>query len=1026
METCAKNADLLESITLKVMWVGYMQSIDSRYVIIDEIGAGGMGNVYRAYDRLNGIHVAIKRLSISGANMMLAREFTILAKLRHPNIVSVLDYGFDILRTPYITMELVEGARTFLKEGFRLSLEGRVNLLIQALNALEYLHRHGIVHRDLKPGNILVQSHQVKLLDFGLAAHDTGQHEGMAGTLLYMAPELLENQTPSAASDLYAVGIIAYELITGQMPFTNINVLQHVNDVVNEPPNLKPLDRYPKIQKIVATLLEKKPADRYHRAYDAAKALAEAVDIPFMEQESMRESFLRSARFIGRQTEISTILDAHDAMYETGQGSLWFIGGESGVGKSRLLDEIRIRLLVSGTPVFLGQAIADSRTSFDLWREILRHFCLYTELTPPEAGVLRALVPDIEQITGLEVPQISELEPGASQQRLLNTIEALFRRQMSPLVLLLEDLQWAGESLLVLHQVFRLTQQFPILIVGTYREDETPHLPAQFPGAQHLRLERFTQAEISTIVASMLGTRLVAYEGLIDMLERETEGNPLFIIEVIRALANDYGSLDEIGVKTIPASYFADGIQTIIEKRLENLPQDIYQFLQLAAVAGRAIDPHLLSHLTSDVDAKLQQCTTALEVNQNKWRFSHDKFREYLLDSLDEDAQQWLNERIAEAIEMAYPEQPAYAFSLAKHWAAAGNDEKTLGYAVQAAYRAFAASNFSGAITYCRQALTNGYIRPATANQLFLLSAKAYENLGKFEEAVTALKVATTFDDHNLQAEAFLSLGIIYRKQGLHQQAHRFLAQALQLAPDDHTRAEVLRELAAIKFLVGDDPFDHLNEAYEIFDSYSDHNGISQCTLLRGVIAESNHQLIEALSDFKRVVRLSQFTGNRIVEIMATNNIGELLRREGELSEARVYFEKALALAREIGDDYTIARILQNMGRLLVYMGHLEAAKPYLLDSLALSSRMHFIHGVLYVVQTWGLIEHEEGNTERGLAMIGCTLEHPQTTQLVQDAGNDIIQRTYLLRDTIESGLDIGQHLVLGDVIEEILHVKAH
>lgn len=1003
-----------------------MYSIDSRYVILDEIGSGGMGNVFRAYDRLNGIPVAIKRLTISGANMLLAREFTTLAKLRHPNVVSVLDYGFDILGAPYITLELVEDARTLLQEGFRLSLEGRIELLIQAFNALEYLHRHGVVHRDLKPGNFLVKNHQVKLLDFGLAFYETGQHEALAGTLLYMAPELLEDRNPSVASDLYAMGIIACELITGQVPFINSSVMQLVNSVINEPPNLKPLDRYPEVRKVIARLLEKDPAARYRRAFDAAHALAEAVNIPFTEPTAVRESLLKSARFIGREAEIGTILDAHDGMYETGRGGLWFIGGESGVGKSRLLDEIRIQVLVAGTPVFLGQAIADSRTSFVVWRDILRHLCLYTELTSAEAGVLQALVPDIAQITGVDVAGVSDLEPGAQQQRLLTTIEAIFRRQASPLVLLLEDLQWAEESLLVLHQLFRLTRELPIMIVGTYREDEAPHLPDQFPGAQLLRLERFTQTEIAAIVASMLGTRLVPYDSLIDMLERETEGNPLFIIEVIRALANDYGTLEDIGVKTMPAFFFADGIRTIIEKRLGNLPEDVYQFLQLAAVAGRAIDPFLLSHLTSDVDRKLQQCTTALEVSHNQWRFSHDKFREYLLDTLDADARQWLNERIAEAVEMAYPGDASYSFALAQHWSAAGNEENTLRYAVQAAYRAFAASNFSGTINHCRQALGIDFIPPATANQLFLLIARAYEYLGKFEEAVGALNEATTFEDHSLQTEAFLGLGTIYRKQGFHQQARQYLTTALELAPDDQTRAEILRELATIAFLVGDDPFRKLNEAHEICDSYGDHNGMSQCTLLRGVIAESNQRFIDARANYEHVILLAQFTGNRIVEIKATNNIGELLRREGELDEARNLFEKALALAREIGDDYTTARILQNIGRLLTYMGQIDDAKPYLLDSLALATRMHFIHGVLYVVQTWGLIEHEQGNTQQGLAMIGCTLAHPQATQLVQDAGNEIIQHIYSLPDSIEAVLESSQRLTLADAIEEILNVKAH
>src|SRR5690606_17162105 len=141
-------------------------------------------------------------------------------------------------------------------------------------------------------------------------------------------PELLEDRNPGVASDLYAMGVIACELITGQLPFANSSVMQLVNSGINEPPKLNPLDGYPQVRSVIARLLKKAPAARYRRAIDAAQALAKAADIPFAEQASVRESFLKSARFIGREAEISAIMDAHDAMYETGQGGLWFIGGE--------------------------------------------------------------------------------------------------------------------------------------------------------------------------------------------------------------------------------------------------------------------------------------------------------------------------------------------------------------------------------------------------------------------------------------------------------------------------------------------------------------------------------------------------------------------------------------------------------------------------------------------------------------------------------------------------------------------------
>ena len=160
-------------------------SIGGRYVLEQKLGEGGMGAVYRATDRLTQETVALKQVSIPGEKLQfaaqasngksdsfrlaLAQEFKTLASLRHPHIISVLDYGFDNARQPYLTMELLENAPTLIEAGRDRPLSYQIELLVQLLQALAYLHRRGIIHRDLKPDNVLVIDGQVKVLDFGLA-----------------------------------------------------------------------------------------------------------------------------------------------------------------------------------------------------------------------------------------------------------------------------------------------------------------------------------------------------------------------------------------------------------------------------------------------------------------------------------------------------------------------------------------------------------------------------------------------------------------------------------------------------------------------------------------------------------------------------------------------------------------------------------------------------------------------------------------------------------------------------------------
>src|SRR5262249_23109074 len=146
--------------------------------LIAPLGMGGMGTVYRALDRLSGNEVALKQVNLppellafmsrsaivsTSLHVAMAEEFKFLASLRHPNIISVLDYGFDAQRQPFFTMELLTGAQSLLKAGAGLSLEGQVGLLIQMLQALAYLHRRRVIHRDLKPDNVQVVDGQVRV-----------------------------------------------------------------------------------------------------------------------------------------------------------------------------------------------------------------------------------------------------------------------------------------------------------------------------------------------------------------------------------------------------------------------------------------------------------------------------------------------------------------------------------------------------------------------------------------------------------------------------------------------------------------------------------------------------------------------------------------------------------------------------------------------------------------------------------------------------------------------------------------------
>ncbi|MBZ0300303.1 MAG: protein kinase, partial [Anaerolineae bacterium] len=523
--------------------------INNRYTILDKLGEGSFGAVYRAHDRLTADTVALKHLTVSNARMMslshgdesrldLAQEFRTLASLRHPHIISVLDYGFDEQRQPYFTMELLENPRTILEAGKGRSTAAQVGLLIELLQALIYLHRRGILHRDLKPANVLVtEQGRVKVLDFGLSMK-AKQAKGPGGTVLYMAPETLRSQPNGRPSDLFAMGILAYQLLTGRYPFDRRSPSLVVSSILHHAPDFTAID-HPLLASVVATCLEKNPEARYQDGEEVIQALNHAVQQPLpLESDAIRDSYLQAAPFVGRDDELAQLEGALEQMLD-GHGSVWLVSGESGVGKSRLLDELRIRALTKGVLVVRGQSVDGGGFPYQLWRDVLPRLILPIKLSDLEASVLKGLVPHIETLIGRNVPD-TRLEGNAGQQRLLEVIAEVMRRQSQPLLLLLEDLQWTKEGLTVLQYLTQFAPQQMWLLIGTYRQDERPALPDELKNTERLHLKRLNEHMIAELSQAMLG-EVGKQADVLKLLQRETEGNAFFLVETVRALAEEAG-----------------------------------------------------------------------------------------------------------------------------------------------------------------------------------------------------------------------------------------------------------------------------------------------------------------------------------------------------------------------------------------------------------------------------------------------------------------------------------------------------
>ena len=429
--------------------------INRRYHILEEIGHGAMGTVYHALDRLTGQDVALKRVmpqvagvvpaanddksgsrtgstaslytihpdptgqttgdqtlissgspgSTSDTRLALAREFRLLSSLHHPNIIRVLDYGFEDHQLPFYTMERVPEPLSVLDAAQTEPLEVKIGLLIQMLQALAYLHRRGVIHRDIKPSNALVDGDQLKLLDFGISElrEQSASQDGITGTISYMAPELLQGQAASEASDLFAVGVVAYQLLTGRHPFMAPSLTLMMVNITKGAADLDVPDIDARLLPVIKGLLANGAGERYDDAQKVIADLSSALGLPLpRESAAIRDSFLKAARLVGRRREMSKLAE-HLSKALVGLGVGVVIGGESGVGKTRLLDELRTLALVKGALVLDGQDVRQGGSPYQVWRQPLRRLCLELELDDETARDLLPLVPDLPELLGREL-----------------------------------------------------------------------------------------------------------------------------------------------------------------------------------------------------------------------------------------------------------------------------------------------------------------------------------------------------------------------------------------------------------------------------------------------------------------------------------------------------------------------------------------------------------------------------------------------------------------------------------------------
>jgi tetratricopeptide (TPR) repeat protein len=355
-----------------------------------------------------------------------------------------------------------------------------------------------------------------------------------------------------------------------------------------------------------------------------------------------------------------------------------------------------------------GQDIEYGENAYQAWLTAIRDLALAVPseaLSDEDLAILNLLNLDLGSLLGRELPPTPELEAKALQSRLFETVLKLLRAYPKPLLMILEDLHWAmAESLQLTDYISQHLAASRVMLIASYRSDESPHLAEKLPAAQLLRLERLGEPAVQDLVGAVLGPKFIGGDW-VQTLQQQTGGNAFFLTEILRALAEEAGELEAIqaGQDII----FTDQIGKIFDRRWGALSEACRALMQGAAVAGREIDLRLLTALWpgQELEALLGEAAEyhVAEWREGAWRFEHDKLRERILGRIPPDDLRGWHARIATGLESFYQQDSLGLLLLpmiAQHWEDAGRFLNAMPYLLQLTQEAFRLASYQEALGY--------------------------------------------------------------------------------------------------------------------------------------------------------------------------------------------------------------------------------------------------------------------------------------------------------------------------------------
>lgn len=628
----------------------------SHYKLLEKLGEGGMGIIYKTEDTKLERIVALKFpssqvMKSDTEKVRFLREAKAAAALDHPNICTIYEID-EIDGKTFIAMAYVDGEN--LEEMIRsgpLPLDDALDIAIQIAEGLREAHENGIIHRDIKSANIMLTSRgQVKILDFGLARllkrSRVTKEATVMGTVAYMSPEQATGKSEiDHRTDLWSLGVVLYEMLTGRVPFEAPNNAALIHQIIYEHP--EPIGSVRSgmpvpLERIVYKMIQKNPALRYNdmdalindlksvgdqSSVSPTVLLTEEEPAPSIEHEAFSLhsplTLARRSAFVGRNEEFRRLREHWDASCR-GERQVVFLSGEPGIGKTRLATEFADSLQAEGAIVLSGGTEEGAELPYQPFVEALRLYVSQSSQETlkrqimPYATELTRILPELHQ----HIPELSVLPLPSSDSERYRLFEALAGcftniARFQPVLLMLEDLHWANkQTAFLLNHIARLTAQSRLFILGTYRDKELARTHPLLRTIADLRRSRtfrrismtgLDELEIEKMMEEWVGRD--APKDIITAVHKHSDGNPFFVEEILLFLIESSAIYEKDGRCmaniSVEQMEIPEEVKEVIRLRLSRLSSECDSTLTIASVIGHEFTLEALKRASDLSESKL-------------------------------------------------------------------------------------------------------------------------------------------------------------------------------------------------------------------------------------------------------------------------------------------------------------------------------------------------------------------------------------------------------------------------------------